>query len=475
MNHRIILEKITLLATRILRIRFLYTLLIEPKSTQEDARRKEFVLNWILVGTLILLTLLGISIFISYLHPRGTYSGVSPLVFSLVYIGFAGVLLLSRKGYIKTSSILLISSYSLVTLYCITMWSIMLPMIILSSILIIIISSILFSIRTSIVLTIIVSLVAYGITWLQINAFIPINNYWRYDPLSGQDVIEIIAIFFCISGISWLANRETEKSLARARASEQALTEERNLLEIKVEERTRTIKELQISQANHLHHLADLGQLSAGIFHDLMSPLSGIVAHVDTLSKNHSEFLEMKPVLEKVITSSRRMNHHLSLVRKQLKPHDHEQVFSPADEIRDTIDILNYSARTRSVELCFTDLAPATFITGNSFAFHQIVVNLISNAIDAYAASTGNNNQVVINLNHDKDTIILHVSDLGCGIPPEHRQAIFTYAFTTKPTGNGIGLAHVKDIVENVFKGRISYTNNKPQGAIFSVSIPLSH
>ena len=457
---------------RILSIRFLHELLIEPKNYNEDTARKEHVLNWILVGTITLLLILTTSTLVSYLAPHESYSGISPFVLLMVTIGFSSLLYLSRKGFIALSSWLLIGIYCIVTLYAVYMWSFVLPMIILGVILIIIISSILFSTQFGVVTTLILSVIISSITWLQINHVIPLNLYWKNDPLSIQDIIEVCFVFICIVGISWLANRETEKSLARARKSEQALIQERNLLELRVHERTQELKELQRNQVAQLSHLADLGKLSTGIFHDLISPLSGIVAHVDQLSQHDNQFLEMKTPLGKIASATKRMGEALALVRKQIKPETTQRLFDPRIEIKDAIDLLTYKARTASVNILFNNNIDKYCFTGSPFLFYQVVLNLITNAIESYNETEVPEKVVIVSLMKHDNHVIFTVTDHGSGITHKQGKLIFDHLYTTKPQGNGLGLAHVKSIVEEEFKGTISFISSNHNGTTFSVVIP---
>lgn len=465
-------KKIITSILRIPSIRFLHELIIKPKSNNEDIQRKEYVLNWILLGTITLLTILSISSVISYLAPRNTYSGISPLILFMITIGFSSLLILSRKGYIATSSWFLIGGYSLVTLYAVYVWSFVLPMIILGVILIITTSSILFSTRFSIFTTLILSILISVITWLQINHIIPLDLYWKNDPLSLQDIFEVCFIFACIVGISRLANNQTEKSLARARKSEAALIQERNLLELRVQERTQEIKDLQRKQVAQLSHLADLGKLSTGIFHDLISPLSGVIAHVDQLSNKDHDFYEMKAPLQKVTHATQRMAKALALVRKQIRPETENILFSPYIEVKDAIDILTYKARTASVQITYKSNAEDYCFTGSPFLFYQIALNLITNAIESYYGILRQEKIVSVSLMKQSNHVIFTVTDHGSGISHERKDLIFKNFYTTKPEGNGLGLSHIKNIIEEVFKGSISFTSNPHKGTIFSVVIP---
>lgn len=466
------LRKLYNYVSRILGIRFLYELFIQPIYTNEDIHRKEFVLNTILTGILSVLLFLGLSITWSYLFPIGEYSGISPWIFAGIFTFFAGLLTASRKGYWYVSSLGLIITLFIVTMYAVYQWSFVLPMIILGSVLTIVISSILFSNRFGFLVAVIITISVVILTRLQTIGIIPVNLYWQSDALSIQSVIEMGIIFLSISGISWLSNRETEHSLKRAHLSEQALKNERDLLEIRIEERTRSLKEIQEQQVTELHHLAQFGNLSSGIFHDLMTPLTSIIALVDELPESNHQTTAIKTRIEKAIHASKRIGEQLSIIRKEIRP---EQVheFVPYEQIRDAVDILGHKARILDVHCTISDCVQRAY-AGNAVMFYRIVMNLLSNAIDSHIGERAHDTRMVtIACTELNGSLRLTITDTGNGIPPEIQSKIFDPFFTTKEKkGLGIGLGHTKHIIEHHFKGTISFTTSS-RGTAFTVMLPI--
>ena len=453
-------------------IHFFYRLLIKPKSADEDTKRRELILNIILTFSFVALFLLDQSIFISELT-NPAFHGIPFLLFTGVVLVSGFLLFLSRKGFIKTASYLLLLFYFVLTMYGVYHWSLVLPMIILGSVMIIVISSILIGIRFSFVATLLIIIGVITITHFQITGFIHAHLYWKSEPLQIKDAVEISIIFLLITAISWLSNREMERSLKRARQSEQALTEERNLLEIKVEERTKELKQAQMEKVAQLYRFAEFGKLSSGIFHDLMNPLNAVIANVSRLEsapENISKDLpEVENYLKKAVFASRRMGDFLGTIRKQIRPSESEELFSLNKEVHEAIDILQYKARTAGVLLKIKDPRELTFF-GNPLKFHQIALNLISNAIDSYEDVNQNEKIVHITLRTYDDTILLRVTDYGCGIPEEIKPYLFEQFFTTKSPnkGMGIGLSSTKSIIENDFNGNIRVERTPGNGSSFS-------
>jgi two-component system C4-dicarboxylate transport sensor histidine kinase DctB len=278
--------------------------------------------------------------------------------------------------------------------------------------------------------------------------------------------------------ISWLSNRETEHSLKRAIESEKSLQEERNNLEIKVEERTAELKEVQAQRLSELYHFAEFGKLSGGLFHDLVNPLFSISMNIQALESSlHPELPSIKENLDRSLGASKKMERFIGAVKRQLKIDVFQETFSLNSIIEDVLLLVNYKAMKEKVSLSFyadEDIQ----IYNNPIRFQQVVTNLVSNAIDAYENmidSQSKEKAVIVNLSVVGTLARLTVTDNGSGIKPELLENIFKPFFTTKEhyKGMGLGLSTTKDIVEKDFKGTIS-VESKPTGkTCFVVMIPI--
>ena len=110
-------------------------------------------------------------------------------------------------------------------------------------------------------------------------------------------------------------------------------------------------------------------------------------------------------------------------------------------------------------------------IEGNQVQLQQVLVNLITNAIDSMATEDG---QRVLSLRsevHDSGSVMVSVKDTGKGVEPSAIDGIFNPLFTTKAHGMGMGLAICRSIID-AHGGRLWMTANLPRGAIFHFSVP---
>jgi signal transduction histidine kinase len=455
---------------------FIYNVFIRPKTAAEDSRRKEFILNIILFGLNILLVwselyLIFAKIFLSQ-------KGISLPTFSFILLLFISLLVISRKGYYTAASYALIAIYFIGITYASYQWGVDLPTALLSSGLLIVISSILISTNFSIVVSLCIVTMIATLAYLEHIDIVEPARYWVTEDLYLADVIQYSIILFLITVISWLSNREIKKSLQRARKSEAELKKERDLLEVKIEERTRELKKTQAEKMSQLYRFSEFGRLSSGIFHDLINPLTALAISFKQLQDTQNQDLQQaEQNLENGLVAARRMESFIQTIRKQLSHQETKVSFSLNEEIHGVVQLFEYKARHAKVALRFVRQHDVqTF--GNPLKFHQIVANLVSNAIDAYDGippETNKDHVVEIRLTQHHDIARLEVQDWGQGIKPEILEKIFDPFFTTKDTekGTGIGLTTTKHIVEKDFAGTVTVVSKPGYGSTFTVEFAV--
>lgn len=459
--------------------------LVIPKSIIEDDRRREFILNILLVNSIVLLGIAFIVKLVYNLAMNVSASGIGSTV-ALLIILFVFIFLyfLSRKGFFIIAAYMFIGIYFMAAAYTIYSWGIDIPQGLLLCALIIIMAGILVSTRFAFAVTIVISATLIIINYLQINSLISINASWKQEnPLVGDAIVFSIT-FVIIAVVSWLSNREIEKSLFRARGSEMALKQERDLLEVKVEERTKELKKSQLEKISQLYHFAEFGRLASGLFHDLVNPLTVVSLNLEELNERAKEkrsqaLMDIASILQHAIDGTRRMQVFVESVRKQIQQQETRTVFLIENEISQVIQLLSFKAKEQGVRLIFS---PTRSITtyGDPVKLYKVISNLVSNAIDAYEGieNTHEPNQkreIVISLLEKDGTITIRIQDWGKGIPEEAAHKIFEPFFTTKniEKGTGLGLSICKNIIENDFGGHIYMESTPQQGTIFTFEFPL--
>lgn len=447
--------------------------IIRPRAKEENRNRQEFILNILLLSSIIFLSLINIIRIIDVVnnpHDRGL-----PLIFTLlILVFFLGLYYLSRRGHLKLSAVLLILVYSLPTLYFAYHWGTDLPAVLLLAVLIIIMSGILIGSYLAFINTLVISGCLLFFTYLQQNKIINVSSYWRLEANETGDMISYIIILSIISLVAWLYAHEIEKSLKRARLSETALKIERDLLEVKVIERTKQIRSLEMEKITQLYRLAEFGRLSSGIFHDLINPLTAVALNLEELKKT-SPGNNSNNFLEQAFKATRRMENFIISIKKQIQGNNIKKYFILSDEIEETRQILNYKIQKAQVELNI-NIPKNLSIYGDPLKFSQVIANLLSNAVEACEENPASRaKKIYVKAWRENKQTIIKVSDNGIGIKPELRDKIWETFFSTKnnaSSGLGIGLASTKNIIEKDFFGTITTDNSCENGTAFKIVIP---
>jgi signal transduction histidine kinase len=272
--------------------------------------------------------------------------------------------------------------------------------------------------------------------------------------------------------LSWLPNREIEKSLFRARKSERELKRERDNLEITVEERTQELRKTQFEKIEQIYRFAEFGQLASGIFHDILNLLNAISLRAEDNPK------EKYPLAE-AFGTAKLIEGLIQAIRKQLDHHESYELFSLVESINQAIQLVAYKANKGKVRIIFHhDRNAIPFYFGNPFKFHQVIINTLINAIECYDGLPENDQRkrvAIIHLEEGGGVITVRVEDRGCGISAEIQEKIFEPFFSTKSgaRGSGIGLATVKKIVEEDMHGTIALSTQEGKRSIFTIAFPV--
>jgi len=217
--------------------------------------------------------------------------------------------------------------------------------------------------------------------------------------------------------------------------------------------------------------LAVLGDVAAGLSHEIKNPLAGIRAALSALRREDglppAERLE---VVEEMISEVDRVNRTVDSLLSLARPRS--PVRTPADLgrlVRRATALLEARARSRNVRLSVEVAPEVPSLELDSDLLIQVVVNLVTNALDA--VKDGGRVRVAVEPFPGRDGAALAVTDDGEGIPQEVMARLFEPFFTTKRGGTGLGLPLCIRIVEQ-HGGTISVESEPGKGTTFLVLLP---
>ncbi|MCG8686205.1 MAG: ATP-binding protein [Desulfobacterales bacterium] len=226
--------------------------------------------------------------------------------------------------------------------------------------------------------------------------------------------------------------------------------------------------EQQIAQADKL---AALGELSAGVAHEINNPLGIILGYTQLLLKEKSGFEEDLKTIEKHVKNCKEVvSDLLSFSRKGSK----EMSFVDVNKVVDgVVKFLSNHTDFRKVDI-LVDLwdKQHLMIRGNAQELTQVMINLLINA--CHAVEKEPDGYIQIATQKDQDNVLIIVRDNGTGIQKQYLTRIFDPFFTTKPVGRGTGLGlSVGYGIIRRHGGEISAINREEKGAAFTISLPL--
>ncbi|MDJ0388033.1 response regulator [Roseomonas sp. E05] len=281
--------------------------------------------------------------------------------------------------------------------------------------------------------------------------------------------------------------RERELSMQRAQAEAAAAQAKAALAEAlarangELEEANRQLRETQ-TKLVQAAKMASLGELVAGIAHEINNPLAFILAHQGTVARLLGQVEGMlgesaaaRPLVAKCRDRSgsmalglRRIQDLVLKLRKFSRQDDTFQRVNVPDALDTVLTLLAHKLGDRIVVERRYGAVPE--LRCSPALLNQVVMNIVSNAADAIPAE----GTITIETANDAQEYRITISDSGPGVPAGLRERIFEPFFTTKPVGSGTGLGLA--IAYNVIKahdGTISVGNGPAGGASFVISVPM--
>jgi signal transduction histidine kinase len=231
------------------------------------------------------------------------------------------------------------------------------------------------------------------------------------------------------------------------------------------------------AELTRVSRLTALGEFAASIAHEVRQPLTAVIVNAKAglrcISGTAPDLTQVRAALMDVVDAGQRAD---DVIRRNRELFDHHTVQKSRLELNEVIREVALLAKQRlrtsaiSLRTSLTDGLPA--IHGDRIELQQVVLNLISNSIDAMEPVAPASRQIAISTTLGEEGFIkVAVTDSGVGLKGVDVEQMFSLSYTTKPKGRGVGLSISKAIVE-AHGGRLWGEQNSTGGATFSFTIP---
>lgn len=216
--------------------------------------------------------------------------------------------------------------------------------------------------------------------------------------------------------------------------------------------------------------LAAMGQLVAGVAHELNNPLTSIVGYSELMADEVQEPASRQK-LEKMMREAQRMRRIIENLLRFARQNSLEKKSADLEAmLNDVLSLREYHIRSHGVTVQIEVESQLPQVAVDEDQFKQILLNLLNNAIDALEG--GGEKRIHIHASRRNDRVVLHFDDSGPGFSEPHR--VFDPFYTTKPVGKGTGLG--LSICYGIVKehgGEIHAVNLQPRGARVALELPL--
>lgn len=218
--------------------------------------------------------------------------------------------------------------------------------------------------------------------------------------------------------------------------------------------------------------LAAVGELAAGVAHELRNPLTSVKLLLQHASRHPSDFKISESQLELILNEIRRMESTIQgLLDFSRTPALHRVRHDLRETLRRSLNLVDGRLQQRHLELVTSICQKPLWVNGDAEQLNQVFVNLLLNSIEAISDA----GRLIVNAeaSADNQRARVIVQDTGTGIAKDVMERLFEPFATTKERGTGLGLAISRRIVTE-HQGTITAENLPDRGALFIVELPLA-
>jgi len=245
-----------------------------------------------------------------------------------------------------------------------------------------------------------------------------------------------------------------------------------NIMVKKLRDANHKIESLHNQQMEKAEHLASIGELAAGLAHEIKNPIAGMKGALEIISQKIDPSDPKKEIFTEILLQIEKIHNIIQDLLSYAKPKEMNfSMVNPNECIENAIRLANPQINSKDIRFHFDGLPNNTLTCIDADKIQELMLNFMLNSISAIDKE-GQINIDLIKKNNKELEIIF--SDDGTGIKKEHLHKIFNPFFTTKSRGTGLGLSICKKIID-AHKGSVEVRSKKGEGTIFYIRLPVLH
>ncbi len=257
--------------------------------------------------------------------------------------------------------------------------------------------------------------------------------------------------------------------------------------QVEIEEKLRKLEQ----QLFHADRLVTLGELTAGIAHEINQPLTAIAAYADagrqlvsrsatvdedllTIFRSASVDEDLLTICGRIGEQSRRAAAVVARLRKLVQAGGASKASHDLNEIvHGMLPLFDHEVKNTGFRITFEPAQGLPSVFVDDIQIQQVLVNLVKNSLDALEGAGRTEGQVSVRVDRRDDVLAISVEDDGPGVPPQEEARLFEPFHTSKPKGVGLGLSICRSIAA-VHGGTLLYQRAESGGARFVLTLPLA-
>ncbi|MHC4879924.1 MAG: sensor histidine kinase [Planctomycetota bacterium] len=251
---------------------------------------------------------------------------------------------------------------------------------------------------------------------------------------------------------------------------------ERRQAEGRLRQQSREQLEEQQTQLLHVSRVSAMGELVAGISHEVRQPLHALSMYASVLQSTAARDPIDRKRLTECVDKVCQLTDHTSEIIRRLQnfvrhgQHD-SRPLNLSDVAHDAMQLTASEKRRLRIDIELHAEENVSQVRGDCVQLQQVVVNLIRNAIDAIVEAQASERLIEIDVRQNHDWVLLNVRDTGLGITDEQAARIFETFYSTKSGGLGVGMSISRRIAE-AHGGRLTLVSSNGPGADFELALP---